>query len=313
MSRLLVSPSLLLFSSCLVLILLFLSHIISQACLIQCVFLILFVLFCLSFSILSPFLSMSPCLFSPGLILLFFFFSFLYNLFCFHLVSPFLMSVSCNLLCPSHFICSILSCLCFLCLIFLILPLSFLFLVSSSLVFFFLFYFYVSYPLLASPFFNSCLILSFFLVSLFYLSILSGVSFSSIRFVLSPRPFHFSSHHFFAILHLLSHTFYSHPFLSSFPCFNSCLFLSLLFISCCLSCLSQHLLFPFSHLDLLLSHFVSSCLFPTFFFLFPLNFLVFVSKLVFCLSISFHNFVFSNHQPFLSSHTRNCQRKSHFY
>ncbi len=259
--------------------------------------------FCLCFSILSQFLSVSPCLFSPCLIFLLFFFScFLYNMFCFHLVShlaspflPFLslMFVSCNLAFPSH--------LQFSCLIFLILPLSFLFLVSSSCIIFTVLFL----CLMSSLFFNSCLILSFFLSLCLILSLFStclilfGVSFSYTFFLISSPlvsslPFLFSSHNLFPFLYFLSHILFSSfsqlfsllqfllHLISSFH-----LILSLMFVSA-----PQ---FPFSHLDLLLSHVDSSFLFPS---LFSFIFSSF-SKLVFCFSISFHNFIFSNHQPFL--------------
>lgn len=132
---------------------------------------------------------------------------------------------------------------------------------------------------------TSCLLSTLsFLISLFlsFSSLLFSYnlfsSFSQLLSLLQFLPHLVSSFHLILSLVLVSAPLVS--FFSSWP-----------FI------VSPCLIFPFS--------------FP--FLLFPLYFLVFVSKLVFCLSISFHNFVFSNCQPFLSSHLRNCQRKSHFY
>ncbi len=181
---------------------LILSHLDLSLCisyyLIQYVFLILFVLFlsvllhpvsifvlvtCLS-HLVSSFFSFSSLLFC---IICSVFICLSSCLFLFF--RSCLSFVSCNMACPSHLICSILSYFSHDCPFFLLL-------ISSSR-FFFLFYFYVSCPLLAFLFFNSCLILSFFLLilSLLLMSlvlslfstclILSGVSFSSILFVLS--------------------------------------------------------------------------------------------------------------------------------
>ncbi len=253
---------------------LILSHLDLSLCisyyLIQYVFLILFVLFLsvllhpVSIFVLVTlsFLTLSHLSF----LFLLFFFCIICSVFILSLILPLLFFrsclsfVSCNMACPSHLICSILS-------YFSHVALSFLLLISSSrFLFSVLFLCLMSSPCLSFLQFLPHLVIfpshpvspSYVsgLVSLFYLShlIWCVLLINTICFVSAPLvsslPFLFSSNHLFPFLHFLSHTFYSHPFLSSSPCFNSCLILSLLFISSCLSCLSQHLLFPFSHLDL---------------------------------------------------------------
>lgn len=133
---------------------------------------------------------------------------------------------------------------------------------------------------------------------------------STISFLISSFLFHFLSHMF------NSHQA-SHPFLSSSPCFNSCLVLSLVFSSYLFfsSYLVSHAYLSTSSFRFLILTFSSLTTSHLAFSLpFFLYFLVFYPKLVFCLSVSFHNFFFSYHQPFLSSHIKKkCQRKSHFY
>lgn len=214
-------------------------------CLIQCVFLISFVLFLsvllhpVSIFVLVTlsFLTLSHLSF----LFLLFFFCIIFSVFILSLILPFLFFRSC-LSCLSHVIWRFLLISSSLVLFFSSCPFLFYFL-SHLLVFFLLFYFYVSCPLLASLFFNSCHFsfsscLSFLCLILFLFStclILFGVSFSyTICLVSAPLvsslPFLFSSHNLFPFLHFLSHIFYYHPFLSSSPCFNSCFILSLLFI-----------------------------------------------------------------------------------